>query len=274
MSQPRPAANVRRDRRWSDILIVGASGNLGSHLARHLLQGRHHLRLLVHRSNLPADIANAPNVFKVEADLNTPSSLNEACRNIDCVIYAAGVLFKPRPERFLHRTNTLYVQNIVDAALVTSVRKFILISFPHVEGETTPSAPARGQLDAHPCSIHAQTRLEAEKYLFHACEGKAMEPLVFRAGVIYGAGVKLIEAARNLMNKGVLAIWQKPTWVHLLSLPDFVRIVEIGIERDDLAGIYNLCDDQPVTLQELKSPNTGDCGSRGGFPRLVFTWQP
>jgi len=162
-----------------------------------------------------------------------------------------GVLFRPRPETFLYRTNTLYVQNLVNAALTAGVRKFLLISFPHVEGETTPSVPAEGHLDVHPSSIHARTRLAAEAYLFQACKGREMKALVFRAGVIYGRGVKLTEAARNLMSKGLFAIWKKPTWIHLLALPDFVRIVEIGIEKDSLSGIYNLCDDQPIILQEF-----------------------
>jgi nucleoside-diphosphate-sugar epimerase len=234
-----------------NILIVGASGNLGSHLARQLIKGPHQLRLLVHKTTLPLDVANAVNASQVQADLNTPSSLHEVCKNIDCIIYVAGVLFRPRPETFLYRTNTLYVQNLVNAALAAGVRKFLLISFPHVEGETTPRAPAKGRLDVRPSSVHSRTRLAAEAYLFRACDEKNMEPLVFRAGVIYGRGVKLTEAARNLMSKGLFAIWQKPTWVHLLALPDFVRIVELGIEKDNLSGIYNLCDDQPIMLQEF-----------------------
>ena len=79
---------------------------------------------------------------------------------INCIVYVAGVLFKPRPERFLNKTNTIYVQNMVDAALKAGVRRFILISFPHVEENTTPDSPATGRLDVNPKSIHARTRLE------------------------------------------------------------------------------------------------------------------
>jgi nucleoside-diphosphate-sugar epimerase len=124
-----------------NILVIGASGNLGSHLARHLIKGPHQLRLLVHKTILPLDIANALSASQVQADLNIPSSLHEACKNIHCIVY--------------------------------------------------------------------------------------------------------------FMSKGLFAVWRKPTWVHLLALPDFVRIVEIGIEKDNLSGIYNLCDDQPITLQEF-----------------------
>jgi NAD dependent epimerase/dehydratase family enzyme len=78
-----------------------------------------------------------------------------------------------------------------------------------------------------------------------------MRPVVFRAGVIYGKEVKLLEAARWLMRRNLFAIWHRPTWLHLLSLPDFLRIVEIGIERNNLSGIYNLCDDEPMLLQDF-----------------------
>lgn len=184
-------------------------------------------------------------------DLDDPASLRTATAGVDCILYVAGVLFKPRPETYLHRTNTIYVQNLVNAALDTGAGRFILISFPHVEENTTPESPATGRLDVNPKSIHARTRLEAEKYLFNACKNKSTQPVVLRAGVIYGRDLKLTKAARTLMRSRLFCIWKCPTWVHLLSLPDFLRSVEIAIERDTLSGIYNLCDDCPVTLQEF-----------------------
>jgi nucleoside-diphosphate-sugar epimerase len=233
------------------ILIVGASGNLGSHIARHLVNGPHQIRLFVHETSLPRDLSNHPNVTVIRGDLDDPTSLSAATAQVNCIVYVAGVLFKPRPQKFLYRTNTIYVQNMVEAALRAGVERFILISFPHVEGSTTPDSPASGCLDVRPKSIYARTRLEAEKHLFNACENESMTPLVLRAGVIYGRDVKLIEAARKLMRHGLFAVWKNPTWVHLLALPDFLRSVEVAIERDNLSGIYNLCDDYPVMLQEF-----------------------
>jgi len=234
-----------------NILIAGATGNLGSLLTQHLLSSPHHLRLLTHKRPLPFDLPKQANAEIIQADLNQPASLPTVCANIDCIVYLAGVLFQPHPEKFLQRTNTVYAQNLVDAALGAGVRKFILISFPHVEENTTPDNRAKGLLDVEPKSIHARTRLEAEKLLFRACESRLMIPLVLRAGVIYGSGVKLIEAARWLMRRRLMATWRKPTWIHLLALPDFLRIVHIAIEQENLLGIYNLGDDRPMLLQEF-----------------------
>lgn len=233
------------------ILIVGAAGNLGSHIARYLLSSPNRLRLLVHKTPLSHDLANHPRITVASGDLEDPTSLATAATGVSCIVYVAGVLFKPGPQKFLYRTNTIYVRNMVDAARKAGVERFILTSFSHVEENTTPDSPATGRLDVRPKSIHALTRLEAEKYLFRACQDKRMQPVVLRSGVIYGRQVKLIEAARKLMRYGLLAVWRNPTWVHLLALPDFLRSVQTAIEGESLCGIYNVGDDYPVTLQEF-----------------------
>jgi len=234
-----------------NILIVGAAGNLGSHLTKHLLATAHRLRLLTHQRPLPFALPAAANAEIIRGDLDDPASLRTICDNIDCVVYLAGVLFQPHPEKFLHRTNMIYAQNLIDAALTAGVKKFILVSFPHVEENTTPDNPAKGELNSKPKSLHARTRLAAEKYLFDTCAGQAMTPIVLRAGVIYGREVKLIEAAKWLMRWHLMAIWRAPTWLHLLALPDFLNIVRIAIDKENISGIYNLCDDQPLLLQEF-----------------------
>lgn len=233
------------------ILITGAAGNLGSFLAQALLDSPHQLRLMTHRRSLPFAVAGRANVEVCWADLSQPATLAVACAGVDCLVHFAGVLFAPRPEKFLPRTNLGYVQNLVAAAHAAQVNKFILISFPHVEGETFPDKPATDRLDGQPNSVHARTRLAAERHLFAACTGTNTIPVALRAGMIYGRGVLMIEAARWLLRHRLLAVWRDPTWEHLLALPDFLKAVTAAIEGPSVSGIYNVADDQPVTLQEF-----------------------
>lgn len=235
------------------ILITGAAGNLGSHLSRFLLERTsHQLRLLIHKKEPPADIAGHERAGIHRADLARPETLPAACRDTDCIIHFAGILFAPRPEKFLPETNTAYVRNLVDAALAAGVRKFIIVSFPHVEGESTPEHPAKGEMPAgEPDSAHARTRLAAERYLFQACEGTSMVPIALRPGMIYGRDILMIAAARWMSRRRLLAVWRKPTWIHLLALPDFLSCCQAAIEKEDARGIYNLGDDMPLTLQEF-----------------------
>jgi nucleoside-diphosphate-sugar epimerase len=234
-----------------NVLITGAAGNLGSFLTRHLLAGTHHLKLMIHRQELPPEIANHPNTSVHRANLGRIETLYAPCENTDCIVHFAGRLFAPQPERFLPETNVTYVRNLVSAALAGGVGKFILISFPHVEGESRPENPASGTLLGSPGSIHARTRLEAERHIFAACEGAGMVPVSLRAGMIYGRGVLMIAAARRLLERRLLGVWREPTWIHLISLPDFLGCLEAAIQGSGVRGIYNLGDEAPLTLQEF-----------------------
>jgi nucleoside-diphosphate-sugar epimerase len=256
------------------ILITGAAGNLGGFLARHLMKGDHELRLMVLKR--PLDYAiDGRRVEVVQADLGAPASLDTICQDVDCIVHFAGVLFKPWPERFLPTTNVQYVENLLGAATQAGTGKFILVSFPHVEGESDPQAPALGNRDGSPASIHAQTRLAAENLVFDAGAKSPMHPIILRPGMIYGRGVLMIEAARKLMRWGLLPVWYKPTWIHLLALPDFLRLVTAAIERQSLEGVINLGDDMPLTLQGFLDR----CARYWGYPRPIVTlsalgWHP
>lgn len=234
-----------------NLLITGAAGNLGSHLTRYLIDSQHNLKLLVHHKQPPSDLLKQSNVSLYQGDLGRPETLLEACKNTDVIVHFAGVLFAPGPEKFLPVTNAEYVKNLTGAALANGVKKIILISFPHVEGESFPENMAKGVLHGNPNSVHAQTRLLAEQHIFNSCKGKGMIPVSLRPGMIYGRGVLMIDAARWLLEHHLLAVWRKPTWIHLLALPDFLACVKAAIDIETVSGIYNLGDDLPLTLQEF-----------------------
>ena len=233
------------------ILITGAAGNLGGFLARDLARGPHVLRLMVHRTRLAEDLEPATSVEVVRADLGQPETLPAAVSGVDAIVHFAGVLFRPFPERFLPTTNLQYVVNLSQAAVAAGVGRFILVSFPHVEGETTPAAPAGAAIDRLPISVHAQTRLAAERHLLERCSGTKTAAVILRSGLIYGRGVLMIEAGRRLMRRRMLGVWRRPTWIHPLSLPDFLSCVRASIEKPGISGIYPIADGHPMTLQDF-----------------------
>lgn len=255
-----PTASVNRWERYEQVqtsqggaarrvLITGAAGNLGSRLAGRLLKDGVQLNLMEHRTRVDPQLAAAGAVTVVQADLGLPATLTTAFKGVDCVVHLAGKLFAPSPERFLPTTNVAYLENAVAAALAAGASRFVLISFPQVEGESNPQEPAAGYLLAAPHSVHAQTRLQAEKRLLQASDGAAMDPVILRSGLIYGRGVLMIEAARWLMARRLLGVWPGPTWMHPLSLPDFLQAVATAIDEPNVAGVYNLGDEAPLTLQ-------------------------
>ena len=234
------------------VLITGAAGNLGGMLAKYLLQQTDHfLNLMVHRNSLSDDLARNQRTKVYQCDLARPETLREACGASETIVHFAGVLFAPRPERFLPITNFLYTKNLVDTAIACGVKKCILISFPHVEGSTSREHPCTTRQDRQPVSMHANTRLAAEKYLIERASGSAMTAISLRPGMIYGKDVLMIAFARQLAQKRLLGVWNEPTPIHLLSIDDFNRCCQAAIDNPNAQGIYPLGDEEPMTLQEF-----------------------
>jgi nucleoside-diphosphate-sugar epimerase len=243
---------------------------MGTMLARHLAGRVPHLRLMYHRTPLAPDVVRAAGVQPIQADLGDPQTIAAALDGVDVVVHFAGVLFAPRAERFLPVTNVGWFANLLDAALAAGVRKVVLASFPQVEGPTSVEQPAAGRLDREPISIHARTRLEAERLLHSRTEHTGTIPVVLRFGVVYGDGVLLIEAARRLARYGLLCVWREPTVIQLIAVPDYLRTTEAAILRHDVCGIFHVGDEQPVTIQEFLD---GLCAAWGyRRPRRVPMW--
>lgn len=200
-----------------------------------------------HVTPLPSDILNHPRVTVRTVDFADKNSLKTVFYNVDTVVHFAGVLFRARPERFLPTTNTIYFKNVVDSAREQGVKKIILISFPHTEGETSFNHPAEGRFDRQPISVHATTRLEEERYLAE----QAVQGVVLRVGMVYGRGILMIDAARWLAKHWLLGVWRSPTQIHLISTVDFCRATQAAIENPDAHGIYHIGDEGKVTLQEF-----------------------
>jgi len=241
------------------VLITGAGGNLGSLFAFHLLgHSPHFLRLMIHNKDVSSALRQRNRTEVVRADLAEQETLFPAVQDIDTIVHFAGVLFKANPEKFLLETNTLYFKNLVDAASRAGVKRIVLISFPHVEGPTSVELPAQGRLDGNPISVHAQTRLEQEKYLFDNVD----TPISLRVGMVYGPGILMIETAKWLSRRSLLGVWKERTQIHLISTIDFCAATAGAIAHEGAKGIYHLGDDGDVSLQNFLQIACEEWGTR------------
>jgi len=53
------------------------------------------------------------------------------------------------------------------------------------------------------------------------------------------------------MAKHLLAVWRKPTWIHLISIDDFLEAAKQAVIKDTVNGIYQLGDEKPMYLQDF-----------------------
>lgn len=211
-----------------------------------------------HRRAVPSDLAQGRTVEVVRADLANPESLRNAVSEVDQIIHFGGVLFRAGPERFLPRTNLGYFRNLVEAAVARGTKRVILVSFPHVEGPSSADNPATGRFDRVPISVHAQTRLQEERYLFSVMP----QGVSLRVGMVYGRGVLMIDAARWLARHRLLGVWRDPTLVHLISKVDFCRACEALLLSENTSGVIHAGDEDCVTLQEFLDRACAQWGCR------------
>jgi len=233
------------------VAITGAAGNLGSILAQGLSGKGVLLNLFIHKKDVSEELKAKENVSVFKIDLAEKESLDEALTGVDVVVHFAGILFKSHPEKFLPVTNTIYFRNLLDVACQKKVKRIILISFPHVEGETLPENPAMGTLNGKPESMHAKTRLEEEKLLFEYASLNAFEPVSLRVGMVYGKGILMIDAAQWFAKHWLLGVWKTPTYIHLISKDDFVDATISAVLKQGIKGIYHIGDEGIQTLQQF-----------------------
>lgn len=233
------------------IAITGAAGNLGGLLALGMKDLNVNLNLLIHKKDVPNNLKEKDNVSVFKVDLANAETLHNALKGVDTIVHFAGILFKANPESFLPTTNTLYFNTLLNAAVAQSVKRIILISFPHVEGESLPDNPARGILDGDPISMHAKTRLEEEKLLFQYGDKYKFEAVSLRVGMVYGEGILMIDAGQWFARHWLLGVWKKPTYIHLISKIDFVDATIAAVLKPDIRGIYHLGDEGVQTLQQF-----------------------
>jgi dihydroflavonol-4-reductase len=112
------------------IAITGANGLLGSFIVRELVKNKMSF-VALKRKNSDTSLLNDihKDITWLDADILNPVELEEAFQNVDVVIHtAAMVSFNPRMADTIHEVNVNGTRNVVNACLLSNVRKLIHIS--------------------------------------------------------------------------------------------------------------------------------------------------
>ncbi|HEY7753226.1 MAG TPA: SDR family oxidoreductase [Steroidobacteraceae bacterium] len=114
------------------VLIVGATGMLGSEICRRLAARGDPVRALVRRTSNPERVAllRQLGVELVHGDLKDSSSLREACRGVDTVVSTASSTIARQEGDSIQTVDRQGQLDLLEAAEAAGVQRFVLISFP------------------------------------------------------------------------------------------------------------------------------------------------
>jgi dihydroflavonol-4-reductase len=184
------------------VLITGASGLVGSHLAIHLLEKGENVRAIFRENNSKEktksifDLYHKSHLFSkinwIQGDILDIPSLELAFENSDYVYHCAAMIsFDPKEEEKLRKTNIEGTANIVNFCLSKNVKKLCYVSsiaalgdlLPHetIITEETEWNPEKSHSD------YAISKYGAEIEVFRA-QQEGLKVVIVNPGVILGAG--------------------------------------------------------------------------------------
>ena len=164
------------------ILVTGATGKVGSRLAKRLAQRGTQIRALVRDPTRAAEL-RAAGIELVRGDLLDADSLVSAVRGVDTVVHCAAFFRGATPEQ-AHATNDLGTQQLASAARDAAVKRFVFTSTGLVYGPTGGRLAHEDDACA-PTAAYPVSKLAAERFLLAHGE---LDVRVLRLPFVYGDG--------------------------------------------------------------------------------------
>jgi nucleoside-diphosphate-sugar epimerase len=212
-------------------------------------------------------------------DVGPATRWDEALAGVDAVVHLAGLAHLPdataatAADTFA-RINAEGTARLASAAVGAGVRRLVLMSSALVHGEVGPSRPFTETDAPAPASPYARSKLDSERRLMAAARGSALQWVVLRPPMVYGAGAggnfrRLAGLVRTGLPLPLGAATAPRTFIGIDNLADaVVRCVE----HDRAANqIFLLGDAETTSTADLIHRIAGALGRRVWTPRVSPT---
>jgi nucleoside-diphosphate-sugar epimerase len=232
------------------ILLTGASGFLGSHVADRLGQSGHQLRLLL-RQRSPLVYLAGVEYERVEGDLRDPASLAEAVSGVDVVVHMAAATSALSEAEF-HAVNASGTASLAVAAVAADVRRFVYVSSLAAQGPSLDGqlVEANEALPA-PVSAYGRSKLAGEQAALVL--GREMGVVVLRAPAVYGPRDRGLLPFFKMAKAHVIPVYgdglNRLSWVYATDAATAVEALATG---DGPSGrVYGISDGEVYTWSDL-----------------------
>jgi dihydroflavonol-4-reductase len=236
------------------VLVTGATGFTGGHLARALAAAGHDVSALVRdRAAEPAaDLARA-GITPVSGDLLDPSTLTAAAAGVEVVYHLAAIYrLAGVPADTYRAVNAVGSQLVVEAASRAGARRVVHCSTVGVHGDVE-RPPANEDAPLKPGDIYQETKLEGERLARAAGARFGIEVTVARPSGIYGPGDRrLLRLFRGVARRRWFTLGGGEIYYHLTYIDDLVDGFRLLGEHPAAANrTYILAGGEVTTLNAL-----------------------
>ncbi|HXV61634.1 MAG TPA: NAD-dependent epimerase/dehydratase family protein [Vicinamibacteria bacterium] len=233
------------------VLVTGASGFTGSHLARILAASGHRVRALV-RPASRLDLLDGVEVERFVGDLTDCDDLRRAVSGVERVFHLAAVYREAKlSDRTYREVNVEGTRRLAEAALAEGGVPFLYCSTCGVHGEVDP--PADESSPYNPGDIYQQTKVEAERLLFSLNRERGLPAVILRPVGIYGPGDRrFLKLFRGIARSRFPLIGRGDVFYHLTHVEDVARGFVKAAEAPSAVGqAFILAGARYTTVAEL-----------------------
>lgn len=262
------------------ILLTGASGLLGSHLATALVAQGKAVRAL-YRGEIPV-FEGSDKLQWVRGDILDVVSLEEAMRDVQQVYHCAAIVsFNPHKKRLLRQVNIEGTANVVNACLDASVAKLLFVSSVAALGrirEDVAIDETMNWSEETSNSEYGKTKYYAEMEVWRGT-GEGLDAVVVNPVIILGAG-DWEKGSSGLFKTAYDEFpWYTEGTSGFVDVQDAVRAMILLMDSDTKPERFILCADT-VAYKEVFTQMARQFGKRAPHRKvtpflaaLVWRWE-
>jgi nucleoside-diphosphate-sugar epimerase len=236
------------------VLVTGATGFTGGHLARHLMTRGSSVAALVRPTSAPrAEALRAGGIDVRLGDLTDPAAVRRAVEGCDVVYHIAATYREAgQGDAAYTRVNVEGTRHVLEAALAAGVKRLVHCSTGGVHGHIE-HPPADESAPFAPGDVYQRTKLEGERAAAEFGRRTPLEVVIVRPIGIYGPGdMRFLKMFRGIARGRFPMLGRGEVFYHLTFIDDLVLGFELaGTSVRAAGGVYLLAGPEYVTLNEL-----------------------